>query len=54
MGDGVLGVTWAGHATALVAVDGLRILTDPALTPRSPTSAGTTPSRSARWQPTSS
>lgn len=34
MGDGVLGVTWAGHATALVAVDGLRILTDPALTPR--------------------
>jgi L-ascorbate metabolism protein UlaG (beta-lactamase superfamily) len=29
-----LEVTWLGHATALVVVDGLRVLTDPALTPR--------------------
>ena len=27
-------VTWVGHATVLVGVDGLRILTDPALTAR--------------------
>jgi L-ascorbate metabolism protein UlaG (beta-lactamase superfamily) len=29
-----LEVTWLGHATALVVVDGLRVLTDPALTAR--------------------
>ena len=34
MGNGSLDVTWLGHATALVVVDGIRILTDPALTPR--------------------
>jgi L-ascorbate metabolism protein UlaG (beta-lactamase superfamily) len=27
-------VTWVGHATVLVEVDGFRLLTDPALTPR--------------------
>ena len=34
MGGPAIEVTWVGHATALVVVDGLRILTDPALTPR--------------------
>jgi len=34
MGAGSLQVTWLGHATVLVEIDGLRILTDPALTPR--------------------
>lgn len=29
-----LEVTWLGHATALVVVDGLRVITDPALTSR--------------------
>jgi L-ascorbate metabolism protein UlaG (beta-lactamase superfamily) len=29
-----LEVTWLGHATALVVLDGLRVLTDPALTSR--------------------
>jgi L-ascorbate metabolism protein UlaG (beta-lactamase superfamily) len=27
-------ITWFGHATALIEVDGVRVLTDPALTPR--------------------
>jgi|HubBroStandDraft_6_1064221.scaffolds.fasta_scaffold108714_3 L-ascorbate metabolism protein UlaG (beta-lactamase superfamily) len=30
-GDGSLAVTWAGHATALIELDGVRILTDPVL-----------------------
>src|SRR3954463_9172758 len=34
MGGPALDVTWIGHATALVVIDGLRVLTDPALTPR--------------------
>lgn len=29
-----LAITWHGHATALIELDGIRFLTDPALTPR--------------------
>jgi L-ascorbate metabolism protein UlaG (beta-lactamase superfamily) len=35
VGDGSsLDVTWVGHATALIELDGVRVLTDPALTRR--------------------
>jgi L-ascorbate metabolism protein UlaG (beta-lactamase superfamily) len=34
MGGGQVEVTWVGHATALIVIDGVRFLTDPALTPR--------------------
>ncbi len=34
MGDRALDVRWLGHATVLVDIDGVRFLTDPALTPR--------------------
>jgi L-ascorbate metabolism protein UlaG (beta-lactamase superfamily) len=35
VGDGAgAAITWVGHATALVELDGARLLTDPALTPR--------------------
>jgi L-ascorbate metabolism protein UlaG (beta-lactamase superfamily) len=35
VGDGAApGITWVGHATALIELDGVRLLTDPALTPR--------------------
>jgi L-ascorbate metabolism protein UlaG (beta-lactamase superfamily) len=29
-----ISITWVGHATVLIEVDGLRIVTDPAITPR--------------------
>lgn len=33
-GSGSLAVTWLGHATALLELDGVRLLTDPVLGPR--------------------
>ena len=42
-------VTWIGHASVLIDVAGVKVLTDPLLTrPRSPTCGGTTPST---WPP---
>lgn len=32
--DGRVDIRWLGHATALIDLDGIRFLTDPALTPR--------------------
>lgn len=29
-----ISITWVGHATVLIEVDGLRVVTDPAITPR--------------------